>query len=262
MNVLEIMTAIRNIPGLETEQELETRVLLRSINLGYRHIVSVLQSRLGDYLNRADYVETVSGITFIYPENCMQVISIKRDSKLCSPISSSEKNIIGVNINYPSDVNNPFYIDNGSFALIYPVMTPGTVTLYYIKYPTDLLFGYSSITGDPGVLVLNDDAKLDDDYYNMTRVAIYQRTGASLVYIGSDLVTDYLGSTRQAYLSSLTAVSDIIYAFIPNIPEKYHRYIVDAALIEIGKLGLINNAVMELSGGVLAQMLKGELQNG
>lgn len=254
MDALEIMTVIRNIPGLEREEDISTKVLLRAVNLGYRELCKAIAPKVMPYLTQLDFSKTVTSGNFSYPPDLMVPINVYRNAVRCSRINLSEKSLLGSNVNYPEDAANPLYIDLGRSAYIYPALSSTTCKVDYVRFPADLLFGDGNISD--GDIVLFDGKKIND-LYNNTEIVIYQRIEATISYIEKGTIADYTGATKTA-ATDLTDNNGIIYATVPVIPEYYHRYIPDAAIIELAKLKKVDPDTAKLSAEIFNTQLKQE----
>jgi len=255
MDVLEIMTTLRNIKGLEDEDSISSREMLRAINMGYRTLLKKLKAELRPYFSLQDYTETLAGDSiFYYPEDFCEVRNIKRGSYLCAIVDPEVRSLIGNNPNYPSDPLMPYAVDFGKYAEIYPLPTSTAIDMDYLRFPPDLLFGTGTINVSSELVLA--DGKNIDDYYNKTHLSIYQRSEASIAHIGKDRITDYDGSSLTATLNSLASKTGIIYASEPLIPEEYQRYLSDFAILEMAKTGHADKNVAQLAADVINNQLK------
>lgn len=264
MDVLEIMTAIRNIENLD---DIPDRELLRSINNGYRFVVGELGDKVRAYLVQDAYTKGVSGTGLMYyPDDVYEPVYAMRNGIKCSPISIDEKELIGVNVNYPSDNDNPLCLFLSARLEVFPAMpvtTPAEdIKMVYLAYPPDLLFGQSSITSGGHIVLNYANARHSDDYYKNSRLSFYNIAEAKIDHRGIDIITAYIGSSTTATMNTLSSLSDIYFASIPVIPEEYHTMIIDAAVSELAKIypNKFDTKTLALANGALSSMLKKEEQ--
>ena len=253
MDVLEIFSQIRNIKGVQIEDEIPTRPLLRAINLGFRTLCKQIKPIILPSLGVVDFSEAGATTQVFYPEDFCEPVNVYRDDIKCSPLVLAEKPLIGNNINYPSDINQPLFIDQGEHTLFFPA-TSSTIKIDYLRWPPDLLFGSGAVATK--LLTLFDGRKTAD-LYNNTFIALYQRVEASLTHQANDLITDY-SAAQVATLRDTTTLTGCVYASVPLIPEKFHKYIADYSLIELAKMGFVDPGVAKLAAEVLSTTLTQE----
>lgn len=258
MDVLEIMTVLRNVKGVDID--VPDKELLRFINLGYRYIVAQLEDKVGPYLVQDDYSKTITGQDFYYPDDFNEPVSMVSDGKLCSRITADEKELVGNNVNYPSDANNPLVLFKKGKAEIFPSVTSKTVKMTYLAMPPDLMFGESSIDSSGKMILGYSNERASDGYYTNTRLAFYTKPEASFTLQGEDIITAYTGATFTVTLKTFTSLSNIIYASIPVIPPEYHTLIAEAALLEMAKAypGKMDEKSISISASVLNRMIAEE----
>lgn len=276
MDAFEILSTVRNMSGLHESQKIGTPEVMRYINKAMGFISQyLLETYKNDLIKTID--NTIDDSTgtelFTYlnkPGDCQEVISVLRatevpELKVCTIVDIRDKILVGQNVNYPMNRLYPYAVDEGPKIAVFPKLDPtatsgptqtssaNNLRLSYWKRTTDLIFskGTESSGSTTVTLALGYDGKVRDDIYNDYDVALYLETAATGQLTCGTITkcTDYVGRTKTMTLQITPAEyelvfpgspSNIWYALVPIIPEAYHNFIVDAALIELAKADYIS----------------------
>jgi hypothetical protein len=276
MDAFEILSTVRNMSGLHESQKIGTPEVMRYINKAMGFISQyLLETYKNDLIKTIDVTIDNSAGTELFtyinkPGDCQEVISVLRSTetpelKVCTIVDIRDKILVGQNVNYPMNRLYPYAVDEGPKIAVFPRIDPTAVAgqtqtyitnnlrLSYWKRTTDLVFSKGKLRqsqyDDTTRLTLGYDGKVRDDIYNDYDVALYNDSDGQLTCGTITKCTDYVGRTKEMALQ-LTygeweemwpgSPVDIWYALIPIIPEAYHNFIVDAALIELAKADYIS----------------------
>lgn len=275
MDAFEILSTVRNMSGLHESQKIGTPEVMRYINKAMGFISQyLLETYKNDLIKTIDDTIDDSAGTELFtymtkPGDCQEVISVLRatevpELKVCTIVDIRDKILVGQNVNYPMNRLYPYAVDEGPKIAVFPRLDPTAVAgqtqtsvadnlrLSYWKRTTDLIFSKGvATTGSLAniTLQLGYDGKVRDDIYNDYDVALYLDTAGQLTCGTIVKCNDYVGRTKTMTLDmSYTDYETVFpgspvniwYALVPIIPEAYHNFIVDAALIELAKADYIS----------------------
>lgn len=276
MDAFEILSTVRNMSGLHESQKIGTPEVMRYINKAMGFISQyLLETYKNDLIKTIDATIDNSAGTELFtyinkPGDCQEVISVLRSTetpelKVCTIVDIRDKILVGQNVNYPMNRLYPYAVDEGPKIAVFPRIDPTAVAgqtqtyitnnlrLSYWKRTTDLVFSKGKLRQtqyhDYTRLTLGYDGKVRDDIYNDYDVALYNDSDGQLTCGTITKCTDYVGRTKEMTLQLTEgewediwpgSPVDIWYALIPIIPEAYHNFIVDAALIELAKADYIS----------------------
>lgn len=258
MDVLEIMSGIRNITGLHTEHSLPTRVLLRHINTAYfESVIPELSDHILEKVYNESELTDQDGDTVSIPANCDKVIDVERAGTPCIEVPLDRKYMIGeyrrrgTILMYPDDdADHPLYMVENSTIRIWPTLDETDVKISFKKKIPFLYYGKVTVSGS--AMTMDNNAYPVDDIYNNYYFHLYTESNLVITLDQIRYVTDYAGSTRIATVDSAPGSTPYIAAMVPIIPEQFHSFIQDATLIQLTRAKLYD-------GGNISQM-KADLQ--
>ncbi len=275
MDAFEILSTVRNMSGLHESQKIGTPEVMRYINKAMGFISQyLLETYKNDLIKTIDDTIDDSAGTELFtymnkPGDCKEVISVLRatevpELKVCTIVDIRDKILVGQNVNYPMNRLYPYAVDEGPKIAVFPRLDPTAVAgqtqtavtnnlrLSYWKRTTDLIFSKGVATTwmlANITLQLGYDGKVRDDIYNDYDVALYQDIAGQMTCGTIVKCNDYDGRTKtmtldMSYIDYENVFPgspvNIWYALVPIIPEAYHNFIVDAALIELAKADYIS----------------------
>jgi len=88
--------------------------------------------------------------TYTLPSNCLEVLSVLRNSIPALKIAVANIGILSVNANYMPAANQPFYYQIAGVIYLKPTVNPGLVKIYFVKKPVEL-------TTDANVTIIPDE---------------------------------------------------------------------------------------------------------
>lgn len=237
MDALEIMSTIRNFTGLETENDIPTKVLTRAVNFGMSYVSQILLKLYHNYLVQTKTYSSQTGSYVDVPGDMLHMLDATRDGVLCVAIPVGEKSLIdNDNVNYEATARKPLVVHQGRRLYIYPTLSTMDVVVRYRKRQADLIYGnltYASAT----TATLPSWASTSDDVYNGYDLAVYTVSDGTLQLAGVYQITDYVGSTKVVTLSGST-LTDVAMkcALVPIIPEEFHPFVIEAGMMTVKRM--------------------------
>jgi len=253
MDVLEILSSIRNALNLHSESELSTRELLRYINQAYtKEIIPSLFDHIRADLYTESDLDDQTGETVTRPTLADKIIAVDRGGYPCIFVPLRKKHKIdhyyGRIKQYPDDdTKHPLYLEEGSNIRIYPTLDDTDVIISYRKKLPELVYGKGTVASTTA-LTLDTFVSIIDDIYNNHQIVLYSTSGTTITPAGIYTISDYVGSTRVATLSSAASNGTYEYALVPIVPDVFHPLVIDATFIELAKAGKYERNITTMKG--------------
>jgi hypothetical protein len=258
MDTFEIMTALRNITRLHSQEQLSDAELLRNVNLAYQMTCALLYP-----LFKEDLVvtlqETVSSGDYAIPKDALLLINVYRRNaatvfKLCTKLEMEKAGLIGT-VNYPSDEDYPIVVQLGSLLSFTPALSATTIKLEYRKRIPELLFGIGTSASDGSYLTLNSYGPVRDDVLNYSWMALYKLTSGVPYLVTVAKIGDYAGSTKRATMTCPDNSQSYYYALVPMLPDEFHNFIVELSLVYLALAGYYAKDSELLKKGVMQSII-------
>jgi len=234
MDTFELMTAVRNITRLHSENELSNKELLRNINLAYDTVCAMMYP-----LFKQDLVVSLTESSqtgdYAYPKDVLLFINIYRKNasavfKYCNVVDIENKPLIGT-VSYPSDADRPIVTQVGSLLSFTPALSSTDIKIEYRKRIAPLIFGIGTSSAGSDYITLDPLAPVRDDVLNYYWLALYKES-AGVPYLQDVVkITDYDGSDRKASCTTQDDSQAYTYALVPILPDEFHHFIVDMTLV-------------------------------
>ena len=254
MDILTIMSYLRNVTGRHTENELPTLELLRAVNNAYRTriVVPLWESVKSGFVLNDVIKASVSGNYSDKPDNCESIINVYVNDKLCYPVSSDEKALLGNNVNYPSDSNFPFYIDEGVSVYLFPSLSSATVKYDFYRRPFDLFFGKGTVTGGTTLSITEGRYIPGADIYKDVKLSLYTVSAGTMTLKHEVNVTT--SADNQLTIDKSISNTSYIIAMQPLVPDKVGSFISEATLIDLGKTGIVSDDRLDAAKGIIENL--------
>lgn len=240
MDMVEIMSDVREISRLKTENELATPLLKRFVNRAQDKISQLLLPTYSDWIMRTLSGTGTGAITI--PGDVAKIIEAKRATTPCEIVPTEDRDMIGWSVNTPGDATFPAAIQEGSSLIFYPALASTAYTIRYRKRLMPMIEG-RAVSASTTTITLPAEAVNTDDAYNDHEITLYTFTSGQKTAPKVYRITDYAGATRLATISGTITHGPTTYycALWSLIPREYVNLIVDGALWYLARAGKYQN---------------------
>jgi len=191
--------------------------LLFQLNGAQRYLFALLKKRMKEHFRVTNSSLAVTSSVITLPDD-FGVLELLRDSdgRQIYPISSKERRRTA------SAGSDQFYYREGNYLKLDKAGVTGTVTLIYFKRCPELTYGQAQAESGALSLVMQSNAKTIVDYYNGVKIENV-----------TDEVTDTISDYTAARVATVgtTWAEDEWYGTVSILPEEFHQFIVDLALL-------------------------------
>lgn len=281
MTVFDIISYFRNMPELNSETKLPTAELLRLINLAYERVSKAMVPAYGDLLT-VTRLQSVTGYPggnlftstteLLKPPDADEVKGLLRETAngtgafaTAMRVPVEKRADIGVDPNLPIRSDYPLFIEQHGKIEVWPVFPAGLgikIYLQYKRYNVGLIFGSYTPSSSVDTFVLEDNVVPVDDWYNEIEMGFYEKTSDLGWKLSKQLrVSDYVAATRTlsftgAYGNDEFTAQEYLYASVPWFPYQHHQLLVDAAAIELMRVGKLDVSGVPKAEKELGEALK------
>jgi hypothetical protein len=210
--------SIEKVQGQDTSGSIRNDYILNKINNAQRYIYNFIYNRQPAIFFTTT---TISGVNSVYtlPWD-FGVLEEFRDENGCKvnkmePWQMKKTSSTGYDYFYRRQ-GNTLVLDKAG-------VTTGYTLAYYTK-PRDITMG-TCASGSATVFTFGTEAKKINDYYN-------NLTLENITQDYTDTITDYVGSTRIATVTTTPNVNDY-YGIVSELPEPFHYLIEAKAILDI-----------------------------